>query len=700
MRRQTLTATGAFAAIWLAGHATGQGVDTSDWTCDGCPFPEPGWRGDVDVGALYVSDDNVNFGDYRGLDEEGVYASLDGHWHYRGERATGWELRLDDLGLDSRSLTLDGGQQGLYRLTLGYDELVHYRYGDALTPFTTSGGRLMLPSGWTSTGSSRTLPGLGNALGGVVLGTERDTLALALQFTPRGPLRYEVGYRRQEKNGTGLRSGSSIARFVQLPSPIDHVTDEIDVTLTVKGEAGHASLAYYGSWFSNRNTTLTWDEPFTPLAAGADRGRLALAPDNQAHRLSLSGTLRAGPRTRLSATAAAGRLSQNDALTAYTINNSLAAGPLPFASLDAEVDTTRLHVRALHSPTKRLRLLLDLDMDERDNGTPVAEWNVVRSDLFPDSDPRNNRPYSFERRRARAEASLRLADGARIAGGYGHRRIERDLQEVARTTEDSLWLRIRAPRNLPFGAGAGFFVSSAERDGSDYLSPEALGSGQNPLLRKYNLADRDRDMVEFDLPLVNGNRGDFALRFSAAEDEYGGSVIGLQSSERIAVTGDAGVRLSERFFLTASHAYERYETRQAGSEAFAAPDWQATTDDTINTSTLGLSWRDVDGRVQAGLDFARASSESEIALSAAATEVSRFPDLETRLDTATLWLSYALGERLSLRASVLYEHFDGDDWMLDGVGVTRLPAALLTGIDTPDYDVTVLGLSFTWRPAD
>ncbi len=700
MRRQTLTFAGALAATVLAGPSLGQGVDTSDWNCDGCPFPEPGWNGDFDVGALYVSDDNVNFGDYRGLDEEGVYASLDGHWLYRGDGTTGWELRLDDLGLDSRSVTLDGGQQGLYRLRLGYDQLVHYRYGDALTPFTAGGGRLTLPTGWTSTGSSRTLPGLGGALRGFVLGTERDTLDLGLQFTPRGPLRYEVGYRRQEKEGTGLRSGSSIARFVQLPAPVDYVSDEIDVALTLTGGSGHASLAYYGSWFSNRNTTLTWDEPFTPLAPGADRGRLALAPDNQAHTLSLSGTLRPGTRTRLSATVAAGRLRQDDALTAYTINSVLDASPLPAASLDAEVDTTRVHLRALHSPVKRLRLLVDLDIDERDNGTPVLDWDVVRSDLFPDGDPRNNRPYSFERRRARAEASLRLADGARLSGGYGYRRIERDLQEVDRTTEDSLWLRVRAPRDLPIGAGARFHILTAERDGSDYLSPEEFGGGQNPLLRKYNLADRDRDMVEFDWPLVSGARGDLALRFSSAEDDYTSSVIGLQSSERIAVTGDAGLRLSERFYLTASHAYESYETLQAGSESFGAPDWQATTDDTINTTTLGLSWRDVEGRVRAGLDFARAVSESDIALATVASTISRFPDLRTRLDTATVWLSYVLNDRLSLRASMLYEHFDGDDWMLDGVGVRRLPAALLTGIDTPDYDVTVFGLSFTWRPAD
>ena len=74
-RRTPLAA--AIAAILLPAAATAQ-VDTSDWKCQYCPFPE-GYRAEYQAGATDVSDTAARYGNGTGYDEEGTYLDLGGN---------------------------------------------------------------------------------------------------------------------------------------------------------------------------------------------------------------------------------------------------------------------------------------------------------------------------------------------------------------------------------------------------------------------------------------------------------------------------------------------------------------------------------------------------------------------------------------------------------------------------------------------
>ena len=86
--------------------AFAQDVDTSNWKCEFCPF-EDGYRGDYDVGATGVSDDSAYFGNATGYDESGAYANVYGDGSYKTDKQQ-VEWFIEDLGLDSRVITLDG----------------------------------------------------------------------------------------------------------------------------------------------------------------------------------------------------------------------------------------------------------------------------------------------------------------------------------------------------------------------------------------------------------------------------------------------------------------------------------------------------------------------------------------------------------------------------------------------------------------
>src|ERR1039458_4545745 len=138
----------AAAAADEAGGAGQASADTSQWKCESCKF-EQGVSGTVDVGAGSVSDSSSKFGDYTGLNKKGGYFIGDGTARYRGEDGTYWNLNASNLGLTSRSLDAEGGQQGKYKLLLKYDELPHFITNSAQTPFAGSGGAsLTLPAGF------------------------------------------------------------------------------------------------------------------------------------------------------------------------------------------------------------------------------------------------------------------------------------------------------------------------------------------------------------------------------------------------------------------------------------------------------------------------------------------------------------------------------------------------------------------------
>ena len=73
-------------------------VDTSNWTCETCPFDKAGTTGTVEAGAGAVSDDSARFGDYRGLQKKGAFAVLGGsvrRYAHRSRRSASM-MRVND----------------------------------------------------------------------------------------------------------------------------------------------------------------------------------------------------------------------------------------------------------------------------------------------------------------------------------------------------------------------------------------------------------------------------------------------------------------------------------------------------------------------------------------------------------------------------------------------------------------------------
>lgn len=674
-----------------AGMAAAQTeVDTSGWDCEYCP-DSTGWQGWIAAGAANVSEDSFKFGDYTGMQEEGGFVIFGGHLLYRNKEGRYVDIYLDNLGLESRSLSVEGGHQGRYGYRLEYRKIPHFIDGTTQSPFTGT-DNLQLPDDWISTGSTSTMSGLPAALRDVDLVREREIIAVGLNFIQSSAWKYTADFERQVRSGVDTIGGSFLNTSSLLPMPIDYVTDQVDLGVSFIIDKLQLNAAYYGSFFTNENNTLTWENPFTPLVPGADAGQLALAPDNDFHQLSVSAAYQIGQSTRLNASVAAGEMNQNEPFAEATVNQNLGPVSLPRSSLNADIDTLNYHLRLTSSPVRRLDIKFEHRFSERANNTPREVYQQVDADIFL-SGLRANIPYSFERSTSDISAAYRLPGDIKLAAGIERDTHERTFQDVSETEQDSRWGEVSA--YLWGMLDLRFKLARESRDASMHDPFADIATEENPALRKFNLADRERDLSRAYISVAPLAWLSFGLTVDATKDHYRDSQIGLTAAEQNSYAMDISIVPVRDINIYFFAAHDEIDSDMAGSRDFTSANWFARQLDTVHTGGAGIEFANLFEHVDMGIDYTHARTRGEISL--LPEPQVPFPDLRTRLNSARLYVKYAFKKQLLLRFDIYKERYNTGDWAVDGVAVDTIPTVLTMGQISPDYNVTVFGTALEYR---
>jgi MtrB/PioB family decaheme-associated outer membrane protein len=679
----------------LAAVAESAPPDTSNWNCGFCPFAS-GYEANITVGGSYVSDDAAKFGDASGYDEEGGYVNVDGEGNYAGENyQLSWYA--EDLGLDSRVFEIEGGRQGSFGFNLAYRELPHRVFDTTSTVFSAAGNdTLTLPGSWVPAPQTSAMTALASSLRKQNVESDRQFIEVGANYLPTGRFELFVDYRQQQRDGVDIFGAANVAQASLLLRPLDHQTDEIDLGARYMMERGHLTLAYYGSFFENDVSSLTWDNPFAfdPATSlpGEDQGRHAQEPDSDFQQVMLSGSYAfSAMDTLIGFSAAIGRGEQNDALPSYTIDPGIAAGALPVSALDAEVDTQNFALNVTARPLPKARVKLGFRRDERDNKTPQFQWTRIITDTFLTSEAESNTPYSFERSQLNLSADYRLFDTVRVSAGYDRTETDRDFQEVAEQTEDAGWasLRWRPKSYLDITARGG----ASTRDIDRYDEAFAGSLGQNPLLRKYNLAYRYREFGELVVSATLPEKP-FSVGVTAfyADDSYTRSQLGLTGSDELRIAADLSWSVSERASIYLTGGIEEIDAKQSGSEFFSTPDWRADHTDSFDNIGAGFRVAGIGDKVDLQLDYTHADGNTEINVASGAGGQSQFPDLESTLDSLRLKLLYRWSDKLDAILQLRYESFSAEDWALQGVAPDTLPTVLTLGAQPYDYEVWMFGI--------
>ena len=671
-----------------------QTVDTSLWVCKYCEF-EQGFSNNWEEGLGYVSQDSYKFGEYNGLQKQDTFVIGNVTSRYLNfKNADYWDINASDIGLDTRAVELQGGKQGLYNVSLYYKELPHYLSDTARTPFIGSGGNnLTLPADWVKSGSTAGMTTLNNSLTDIDLATKRTQWGVGAMYIPVPKWKTSIKYRHETREGKRRIAGSFYFDSVELVQPVDYTTDLIDATLSYSSKTWQAKLAYHGSTFRNRNDSLTWQNPYTPIVAGADQGELSLPPDNQFHQLSASVAVRLGKASRGLADVAVGRMSQNEGFLAATDNSNITVAPLPADSLEGRVDTTNANVKWITNVSEKFRVNAAYQYSDRNNKTPQHTYDWVITDVNL-ATPQTNLPYSYRRNTFKLRAEYQVVTAIKTSAGYDYEQFRRTYQEVEKSKEQSVWASMIAhPRE---DADLTLKLAHSVRKIDGYQVIVGIDNPENPLLRKYNMADRNRDTLRIRMDVAATEQSAIGVSLDLAKDDYPDSSIGLTSSRESSLGFDFSTQVAAKTQASFFFSREKINSDVSNSQLYNIPDWSGAIDDIFYATGIGLTHILLKDKLDVGADYAYTYSIGEITITEGGSG-SSLPDLVTRLHSIKIYGNYHLSVAMVLNASYWYERYSSSDWALDGVNPDTIPNNLSLGQASPTYNVNVVMLSIRYK---
>lgn len=692
MNKRSTTLSLAIATILLAGAAGAEEAaapaapDPSTWACKKCPFPT-GYDGSAELGAGYLSDDSAAFGDGTGLDEKGAYvvAGAEG----KATTESGYTLSYDlrNLGLDSREARIDGGKQGAYDFSVFYDRVPRRIYDDAQTVYGGLGGsNLTLPAGWTTGGNTQLMPDLDSNLRTVETGFDRDRYGAGAGFWVGKNFSFGIDYKHDERDGTRPALASFGSVSVQMLRPVSDATDRLNLTGRYEGAKWFAQVGYYASIYSNDASKLRFENPYNAFVPGGDAGQMALEPDNEYQEIAFSAGMHGLPwNTVIGFSAATGEGTQDAKFLPYTINPDIVSDALPGSNLDGKVKVNRADLTVSLRPIDRLRMRAAVAWDERKNDTKQAFYtSIVHTDLFPVADDRLNSVYGYDRLRLTGSADFDVFSQLSVGLGGEYKTLDRKGTTREAMSEDTQngYGRIQYRPNGYLGIVAKGGVE--ERDPDKYDESVAASLGQNPLMRKYDLAYRYRSYGDL---LANLALGSLPLTLSAnafyADDSYMQSDLGLVSGLDRRYGLDLTWAVNDKVSVYGAASREKIDSKNKGSSTFGAADWRGRVADDFESYGAGVHAR-VAEKLNLSVDYTHAKGESQTAIDG--VSAGTFPTVSSKLDTLKADLTWTVSKRTDVVFTWWHEKLKSSDWAIGGIEPSTLPTVLALGYDPYNYD--------------
>jgi MtrB/PioB family decaheme-associated outer membrane protein len=664
--------------------------DTDDWKCTQCPFLK-GAEGDAELGALSAKGANASFGRYTGIDHGGTYADAGGSGQVRSADGSYANYDLERLGLTSREGEVEGGREGRFDLRISYDGQPTRLYDTAVTPYRGNGANLALPTDWVAAGSTGGMTALEQNLAPVGLGYDRHTVALLGRFfaSPHWTLFGE--FRRQEKIGTDLTSASFLTEAVQLPQPVDYVTDSLETGVAWAGRRTSFRLTYTGSWFEDDSDALTFANPYLPIVPGSTQGRLGVPPGNTLQQLAAVGNLQLPWwASTLTFTTSLGQLRQNAAF--MPVSTLPGAGIPSPGSLDGDVHLSHYALGLASRPLPKLSLRGNATYDGRDDKTNPLTIAYIVTDTFPGGTAVTPR-YSEDHVHLDGGADYALAHWLKVGVGGKLDEIHYGPGQVVTWTQNAeSWGHgtLTPIPALSFTLKMGNALRKASSFNDAALPPE-----ENPLIRESNYAPRDRVFSS----LTGAWTATSTLTWSAegflAKDDYRSSPLGLQAVHEWRASSTLTWTPHDTLSAYINGGYERLFNLQNGYTGPDTAPWLASDTERFWNIDIGTRWVPQE-RWTLTIDYLIAPSYDDTDSTVAGLSQA-FPQYSTKLDSTRFEVAYKWTSALQIHFRYTRETFNSNDWAINGVGPSTVPNLLALGVQPYRDNVNLFGLTVRYQ---
>jgi MtrB/PioB family decaheme-associated outer membrane protein len=394
----------------------------------------------AEFGVQYVSKDSAKFGEYSGLNKSGGY--LNGNFDIRGGDAYGdtngtkrWELQGSDLGLTSRSAGASLSDQGKWSLGINYDQLTHYTSDSYQTPYLgTMGGNVFTLPTFGLAANARLLSGAQSASFQTMdISNNRDNTSLTGSYIIDRQWNIKLDFNHLDQSGAKLMGfgssnvgGAGTEKVSILPMPTNSRTETANFAVNWLGDKGHATAAYYGSFYHDNYDSVkfqTWNGAVATQTMGTP-------PSNDFHQFNLTGGYGFSDRTKLAGGLSYSHNSQNVNYSYDNITPTVMVTPSPTNSLNGSIVNTHADVKLTDQTTKNLILSAGLKYDNRDNRTSS---NIYNFNAISGGNTANypNTPLSIKKWQAELAGDYRVDSKQKIRLALSHDDTERKCNQFA-----------------------------------------------------------------------------------------------------------------------------------------------------------------------------------------------------------------------------------------------------------------------------
>ncbi|TVP15218.1 MtrB/PioB family decaheme-associated outer membrane protein [Shewanella sp. KCT] len=666
-------------------NANTEKVKFDKWDCKRCKI-ETGVSGTIGAGVGYNDSDDIRSANAFAAENEFV-GKVDADVSYISESGYRASIEAQNLGMENGRLDLESGKVGQHKLSLNYRQIATYKTDKAMSPYQGVGGdHLTLPDNWQTAGSSQDMSELYSSLNPLELSLKRKRAGIGFEYQGEELWSTYVNYQREDKTGLKQASGSFFNQSMMLAEPVDYTTDTVEAGIKLKGDNWFTALAYSGSSFKNQYSQLTFDNAFNPTFGAQTQGTMALDPDNEAHTVSLMGQYTAGS-TIMSGRVHYGQMSQDQALVTSGYGYQT-----PVDALDAKVDMKGANLKVVSRINRTVRVNASYDYSDRDNKTNVEEWTQISINSTTGKVAYNT-PYDFTTQRAKLGADFRLSRGMKLEAGYDFRRDERSYQDRETTDENTLWTKfhLSAFDNWDMWIKGSY----GERDGSEYQASEWTSSESNSLLRKYNLADRQRTMVEARISHtpIDALTIDFGGRY--ALDDYNETQVGLTESKDVSYDINASYLINDDMMVNAFYNRQNIDSEQAGSSNYSTPNWFGLVEDQVDVIGAGFSYNNLlEKKLRLGVDYTYSDSSSNTQVKQGLS--GNYGDYYAKVHNVNVYGQYQATDNMALRLDYKMEKYKDND-----PGNSIAPDGIWNvvgfGYNSHDYNAHLIMLSMSYK---
>lgn len=720
----------------------------------------------ISVGAGIASGNSADrsiWGQYNGMREDDAHLLLDFDFIKRDDATGTWtKAEGRNLGLDTRELRFSQEKQGDWKYGLEYSGMVKKDIRTINSSMTGAGTTDPVLSYLATPGTGINTD----------LEIKRTNLGVSLGKWFNRTMQFEASYKHEDKEGArifgkgftctsgaapgcnGSTNGVDVGFGVVLtPEPIDSTTHQFEAKFNYLGEKLLLTAGYYGSLFDNGLSTLNPSVPGTlnnavgtPLPidmTGTTNLQdilnmpLALAPDNQAHQLYLSGNYAITPTTRTTFKYSYTHATQDDTFP------SVFTPPAGVTNLGGEVNTQLAQVSLTARPMPKLSLLANVRYEDKEDKTPVQLYNIEGVTTF------TNDPNSSKRLVGKVEGSYQLPQNYRLTLGADYEAVDRDLPvattDVAglsalRQKTDETGYRVEVQKTLSETINGSLSYLSSQRNGSDWMSlstttnagilatycggvtcygqilpvasilgisnstSNANGVTNSTAILPASMMDRQRDKWRLLADWSPSERVSFQFMVEDGSDKNDtpGAVRGFQETSLTFYSVDADIKLSDTWKMTGfvSHADQsNFVTHSTG--------YVMEINNENDTMGLGFKGKPT-AKLAVGVDLAYTrdlnryiqSSDANILSAgniATLATLGQLPDVNFEQTTLNLFGTYALDKNANIRVDLVHQFAKLNEWTWENNGTPFVFGDNTTVTIKPKQRVTYIGARYVYK---